>query len=108
MADFKPDELLNETKACSKCKGGKLEINQSENKDACAECGGTGLIVDNRLAEILKKNLDLYIGRANRLQAMPKMLSDIYNLYTQKLKEAYAAGIKDGKNETIPTPDNGN
>lgn len=94
-------ELLNQTMPCPKCNGKKeIRINEKQKEDACDQCGGTGIVIDNRLADILSSELESIItDKHQRLRVVSNLLSRIYALYNDRLEQAYQAGVQDFKDE---------
>lgn len=80
-------DLLNYSKPCEKCAGaGKI------GKDTCPECSGSGAVLDGRIMDLL----------ISKLPDTPKarlgiLAKNIYDIYGDKLEEAYKRGETDGK-----------
>jgi len=90
--------ILSTTIKCKDCDGvGKLQVPSKESTggtkdEACKTCHGSGMVIDNKVADIIKK----YCPALERAE-FPKMLTEIYDHYERKLTDSYSRGVVDGK-----------
>jgi len=75
--------FLNQTTTCPECQGKDKE---------CKVCGGSGAVIDSKVAEILKK----HCPEINRV-LLPKIMTEIYDHYQAKLVDSYDRGVRDGQ-----------
>lgn len=92
-------DMLNQTIKCDACGGiGKMTVGRTDNEgtpekeEVCKKCNGSGIVLDNKIGEIIKK----YAPAIER-RDFPKMMSEIYAHYEDKLQDSYDRGVRDGQ-----------
>jgi len=92
-------ELLNRTMQCQAC-GGKGVIKTEDKgstapqveEEICKICGGTGIVMDNFITDLMIKN-------GIRGKAMVEFAEVVYKHYEKKIQDSYNRGIADGESQ---------